>query len=143
MQRTDWNGVMPAITNPYESDLSIDHRRLADQVTRLADAGCTGIVTPGSLGEGGALSLDEKVAIWTKYGTNLMLESRPPCRPPEHDHQGAILLCGHIAETWGCCGGRCGHRWTLGGNGGHARTPCESAEKLSLYAKRTRSSLRS
>ena len=65
MERTDWQGVMPAITNPYEDDLSIDHRRLAEHVTRLADAGCTAIVTPGSLGEGGALSLDEKVAVWT------------------------------------------------------------------------------
>ena len=65
MERTDWQGVMPAITNPYESDLSIDHRRLAEHVTRMADAGSTAIVTPGSLGEGGALSLDEKVEIWT------------------------------------------------------------------------------
>ena len=65
MERTDWQGVMPAITNPYQTDLSVDHQRLADQVIRLADAGCTAIVTPGSLGEGGALSLDEKVAIWT------------------------------------------------------------------------------
>ncbi|MBC02609.1 MAG: dihydrodipicolinate synthase family protein [Phycisphaerae bacterium] len=65
MQRTDWQGVMPAITNPYRPDLSVDHQRLADLVVRLADAGSTAIVTPGSLGEGGALSLEEKVAIWT------------------------------------------------------------------------------
>lgn len=64
MKRDDWRGVMPAITNPYHDDLSIDHDRLAALVTRLADAGCTAIVTPGSLGEGGALSLDEKIALW-------------------------------------------------------------------------------
>ena len=60
MKRDDWRGVMPAITNPYHEDLSIDHDRLAAHVIRMADAGCTAIVTPGSLGEGGALSLDEK-----------------------------------------------------------------------------------
>lgn len=65
MDRASWQGVMPAITNPYHEDLSIDHGRLADHVVRMADAGCTAIVTPGSLGEGGALSLDEKIAIWS------------------------------------------------------------------------------
>ena len=65
MDRASWQGVMPAITNPYHEDLSVDHGRLADHVARMADAGCTAIVTPGSLGEGGALSLDEKIAIWS------------------------------------------------------------------------------
>ena len=64
MDRNAWQGVMPAITNPYHDDLTIDHPRLAGHVNRLADAGCTAIVTPGSLGEGGALSLDEKVGVW-------------------------------------------------------------------------------
>ena len=64
MQREDWHGVMPAITNPYREDLSIDHDRLSNHVSRMRDAGCTAIVTPGSLGEGSALDLDEKVAVW-------------------------------------------------------------------------------
>lgn len=64
MNRHDWHGVMPAITNPYHDDLSIDHQRLARHVVQMADAGCTAIVTPGSLGEGGALSLEEKISIW-------------------------------------------------------------------------------
>ncbi len=64
MHREHWRGVMPAITNPYREDLAIDHARLATQVVRMRDAGCTAIVTPGSLGEGGALDLEEKAAIW-------------------------------------------------------------------------------
>ncbi|MDG2022646.1 MAG: dihydrodipicolinate synthase family protein [Phycisphaerales bacterium] len=65
MNRTSWQGVMPAITNPYHADLTIDHARLSEHVIRMADAGSTAIVTPGSLGEGGALSMDEKAAVWT------------------------------------------------------------------------------
>ncbi|MAC19261.1 MAG: dihydrodipicolinate synthase family protein [Phycisphaerae bacterium] len=76
MNRQDWHGVMPAITNPYHDDLTIDHQRLASHVVRMADAGCTAIVTPGSLGEGGALSLEEKVAIWKTCET--ALEGRIP-----------------------------------------------------------------
>ena len=56
---------MPAITNPYHADLTIDHGRLSEHVIQMADAGSTAIVTPGSLGEGGALSMDEKAAVWT------------------------------------------------------------------------------
>lgn len=61
----DWTGVMPAITTCFDKDLKIDHAFTAKHVSWLVDNGCTGIVTNGSLGEGGALALDEKIALWT------------------------------------------------------------------------------
>ena len=60
----EWKGVMPAITTCFDLELQIDHEFTARHVTWLVDNGCTGIVTNGSLGEGGALSLDEKIALW-------------------------------------------------------------------------------
>jgi len=60
----EWKGVMPAITTCFREDLSMDHEFTARHVSWLVDNGCTGIVTNGSLGEGGALSLDEKTALW-------------------------------------------------------------------------------
>lgn len=60
----NWHGVMPAITTCFDSDLKIDHEFTAKHVSWLVDNGCTGIVTNGSLGEGGALSLEEKQALW-------------------------------------------------------------------------------
>jgi 1-pyrroline-4-hydroxy-2-carboxylate deaminase len=62
--RLDWTGVMPAITTCFDENLQIDHAFTAKHVTWLVDNGCTGIVTNGSLGEGGALSIDEKIALW-------------------------------------------------------------------------------
>ena len=59
-----WAGVMPAITTCFDEQLQIDHEFTAKHVTWLVDNGCTGIVTNGSLGEGGTLSLDEKKALW-------------------------------------------------------------------------------
>jgi 4-hydroxy-tetrahydrodipicolinate synthase len=41
----------------------VDHTALAAHCRWLADAGCTGIVPLGSLGEGATLTLDEKVAV--------------------------------------------------------------------------------
>lgn len=58
-----WEGVIPAITTPFEEDLSVDAGALRRQVESLLAAGCTGVVALGSLGEGGSLSFDEKKAL--------------------------------------------------------------------------------
>lgn len=60
----EWAGVMPAITTCFREDLSIDHEFTSRHVSWLVDNGCTGIVANGSLGEGGAMSIDEKVELW-------------------------------------------------------------------------------
>lgn len=60
-----WRGVMPAITTPFKEDLSIDHAFVAKHCNWLIDNGCTGIVTPGSLGESATLTVDEKLALWS------------------------------------------------------------------------------
>lgn len=59
-----WKGVMPAITTGFNEDLSIDHGFVARHCNWLVDNGCTGIVTPGSLGEGNTLTFEERSALW-------------------------------------------------------------------------------
>lgn len=58
-----FEGVMPAITTPFNADLTIDHGAVAANVRWLVEAGCTGIVPCGSLGEGATLGFDEKVSL--------------------------------------------------------------------------------
>lgn len=65
MNRSDWHGVMPAITTPLNKDLSVDFGFLANHVAMMVDAGVTAIVTPGSLGEANALSREERERIWS------------------------------------------------------------------------------
>jgi dihydrodipicolinate synthase/N-acetylneuraminate lyase len=60
-----WRGVMPAITTSFDTDLKIDHSFIAEHCKWLVENGCTGVVTPGSLGESATLSFDEKLAIWS------------------------------------------------------------------------------
>jgi 4-hydroxy-tetrahydrodipicolinate synthase len=60
----NWTGVMPAITTCFDEQLNIDHEFTAKHVKWLVDHGCTGIVTNGSLGEGGTFTSDEKIALW-------------------------------------------------------------------------------
>lgn len=59
-----WQGVMPAITTGFKEDLSIDHEFVAKHCNWLVDNGCTGIVSPGSLGEGATMTFNEKLELW-------------------------------------------------------------------------------
>ncbi len=63
MEQRDWAGVFPAITTPFRNDLSVDHPFLADHAAWMVDAGCTGIVALGSLGEAATLVYEEKMEI--------------------------------------------------------------------------------
>lgn len=58
-----WNGVMPAITTPFDESDAVDHAFMAQHAQWLIDNGCTGIVALGSLGEAATLSFEEKLAI--------------------------------------------------------------------------------
>ena len=63
--RMKWVGVMPATTTAFDEKLQIDHAFVGEHARWLIEHGCTGIVTPGSLGESATLSVDEKLAIWS------------------------------------------------------------------------------
>jgi 4-hydroxy-tetrahydrodipicolinate synthase len=57
-----WRGVIPAMTTPFNRDLSVDHDFLAEHARWMVEAGCVGVVAGGSLGESATLGFDEKVA---------------------------------------------------------------------------------
>jgi len=65
MNKMIWRGVMPATTTPFDEGLQIDHAFAAKHCNWLIDNGCTGIVTPGSLGESATLTIHEKIALWS------------------------------------------------------------------------------
>ena len=58
MSDVKWEGVMPAITTPFNQD-----GFLAEHASWMIDAGCTGMVPLGSLGEGATLDFEEKIAV--------------------------------------------------------------------------------
>lgn len=63
MKPMKWAGVIPAITTPFNEDMTVDHPFLAKHCQWLVDNGCTGVVALGSLGEGATLTMDEKRAV--------------------------------------------------------------------------------
>ena len=71
MNSSDWQGVIPAITTAFNTDLSVDVPFIVDHAAWMVSHGCTGIVTPGSLGEGGTLSREEKSGVWSACAKKL------------------------------------------------------------------------
>jgi 4-hydroxy-tetrahydrodipicolinate synthase len=63
MTREMWQGVLPAITTPFDADGGVEHDFLSGHARRMVAAGCRGIVALGSLGEGATLSASEKVEV--------------------------------------------------------------------------------
>jgi 4-hydroxy-tetrahydrodipicolinate synthase len=63
MQKTDWAGVLPAITTPFDGAGNVDEKFLGDHARWLIENGCRGIVALGSLGEGATLTFAEKVRV--------------------------------------------------------------------------------
>jgi len=59
----NWDGVLPAITTPFTADGDVDHAFLARHARWMIDAGCTGVVALGSLGESATLSAQDKLAV--------------------------------------------------------------------------------
>ena len=59
-----WRGVMPATTTGFNADLTIDHAFVAEHARWLLDHGCTGLVAPGSLGEGNTMTFAEREQLW-------------------------------------------------------------------------------
>ena len=63
MDQKDWAGVFPAITTPFQADLSVDYETFRGQTRWMVECGCNGIVALGSLGEASALTREEKVEL--------------------------------------------------------------------------------
>ncbi len=58
-----WQGVIPAMTTAFREDLSVDHDFVGKHAAWLVEAGCTGVVALGSLGEGATLTEAEKTVV--------------------------------------------------------------------------------
>jgi len=63
LEQKDWAGIFPAITTPFQADLSVDYEIFGAQARWLVECGCKGIVALGSLGEAPTLTREEKVDI--------------------------------------------------------------------------------
>lgn len=58
-----WTGVIPALMTEMNQDGTLDLNATGKHIEACIDAGCTGFVMLGTLGENSSLSVDEKVSV--------------------------------------------------------------------------------
>ena len=63
MQKSDFKGVLPALTTKLTASQDVDFGALAEDVRFQIDAGVDAVIVCGSLGEASSLTRDEKLAI--------------------------------------------------------------------------------
>src|SRR5215813_8402516 len=56
-------GIIPAVTTPFDASGSVDMTGLSSNVGALLDAGVSGIVATGTMGEAGSLTTEERSAV--------------------------------------------------------------------------------
>lgn len=103
MRRGDWQGVMPAITTPWTVEDRPDLALFARHAVWMVGHGCSAIVTPGSLGEGGLLDLEEKRALWTTAVEAVGAEVPVVAAVGACSTREAVRLA-RVAEECGCRG---------------------------------------
>ena len=103
MDKLDWAGVLPAITTPFDADSELDLAFFARHARWMVAAGCRGIVTPGSLGEGSTLTFDEKRKLWRTLSGALGSSALPVAAVASASTREAVELA-RAAQADGCVG---------------------------------------
>ena len=98
----NWSGVMPAMTTPFDTDMKVDHKFLAQHAAWQLGNGCEGLVMLGSLGEGATLEHDEKIAI-LKTAVRVAGKAPVVAAISSLSTKGAVQLAKE-AEDAGCSG---------------------------------------
>ena len=98
-----WKGVMPAITTSFNEDLTIDFDFLTRHASWLIENGGTGIVTPGSLGEGNTLTFEERISVWTSV-VNAVADRAPVIAAISALSTAEAVEQAKTAEAKGCRG---------------------------------------
>jgi 4-hydroxy-tetrahydrodipicolinate synthase len=58
-----FEGIIPAVTTPFDASGAVDPAALRSNVSELLDAGMTGIVATGTMGEAGSLTREERAVV--------------------------------------------------------------------------------
>ena len=76
MDKELWQGIFPALVTPFTADDAIDFDLFGKNLQAQVDAGITGVIVAGSLGEASTLTTDEKYEL-VKFAKATLPEGMP------------------------------------------------------------------
>ncbi len=103
MIKFEWKGVFPALLTPFTEDDQLDLDLFAKNLDAQIDAGVSGIVLGGSLGEASVLTLEEKEKL-VKFAIKKIQGRIPVVLNIAEGATAEALKQAALAEQWGADG---------------------------------------
>lgn len=76
MEKELWQGIFPALVTPFTADDSVDFELFGKNIQAQVEAGISGVIIGGSLGEASTLTSEEKYEL-VKYAKNVLPAGMP------------------------------------------------------------------
>lgn len=76
MEKELWQGIFPALVTPFTADDSVDFELFGKNIQAQVEAGISGVIIGGSLGEASTLTSEEKYEL-VKYAKNILPAGMP------------------------------------------------------------------
>ncbi|ANI89099.1 dihydrodipicolinate synthase family protein [Arachidicoccus ginsenosidimutans] len=99
----NWNGVIPALTTKFTKDDELDLKLFEKNLNAQTDAGVSGIIIGGSLGEASTLSIAEKETL-VKFAVSYMNDKLPVIVNIAEGATKEAIALAQSAEKWGADG---------------------------------------
>ena len=103
MKKNQWSGIFPALLTPFTSEDKIDYQMFEKNLEAQIEAGITGIVLGGSLGEASTLTGSEKREL-LKEAAKMVNQSIPIISTVAEKSTADAIACAKNAEPDGADG---------------------------------------
>lgn len=98
-----WKGVFPALLTPFNEHDELDLKVYEINLKAQVDAGVSGIIIGGSLGEASTITLDEKEAL-VKFSVNYLAGKLPVIMNIAEGSTKEAVRQAKLAKEWGASG---------------------------------------
>jgi 4-hydroxy-tetrahydrodipicolinate synthase len=99
----EWKGVFPALLTPFDANEELDLNMYEKNLQAQVDAGVSGIIIGGSLGEASSITLEEKEAL-VKYSVNFLNGKLPVIMNIAEGSTKEAVRQAKLAKEWGASG---------------------------------------
>jgi len=103
MASFEWKGVFPALLTPFDEHDELDLRMYEINLKAQVDAGVSGIIIGGSLGEASTITLAEKEAL-VKFSVNYLAGKLPVIMNIAEGSTKEAVRQAKLAKEWGASG---------------------------------------
>ncbi len=99
----EWKGVFPALLTPFDANEELDLNMYEKNLQAQVDAGVSGIIIGGSLGEASSITLEEKEAL-VKCSVKFLNEKLPVIMNIAEGSTKEAVRQAKLAKEWGASG---------------------------------------